>query len=286
MIGTRHKSNMELIGQGVANIVAPLLGGMPATGAIARTATNVRMGARTPVAGMVHALTLMVITLFFARWVAFIPMATLAAILVVVAYHMSEWRTFRSELSAPRSDVLVLLSTFILTVLVDLTVAIEVGIVLAAFLFMRRMSEVTSIAAVTLEFAGTGDFPSSGVPRGELAGVAVYEIDGPFFFGAAEKFKETLSTIASPPRVLILRMRNVMAMDSTGMHALRDLVRRTRHDGTLVFLTEVRAQPMVAMDRAGVLDAVGEGNVHGSMEQAIESARTHLAGGAKRGSPL
>src|SRR5207253_9909672 len=145
MIGGRHRSNMELVAQGIANIASPLFGGMPATGAIARTATNVKNGGRTPVAGVVHALTLLLITLFFGRWAASIPLATLASILVVVAYHMSEWRTFRSELTAPKSDVVVLLTTFTLTVLIDLTVAIEVGMVLAAFLFMRRTAEVTNV---------------------------------------------------------------------------------------------------------------------------------------------
>jgi len=156
MIGGRHRSNMELVAQGVANIVAPMFGGMPATGAIARTATNVKNGGRTPVAGMVHALTLLLITLSFGRWAAAIPLATLAAILVVVSYHMSEWRTFRSELTAPKSDVVVLLTTFSLTVLIDLTVAIEVGMVLAAFLFMHRMAEVTNVSMVTREIADEG----------------------------------------------------------------------------------------------------------------------------------
>src|SRR5438477_4505901 len=151
MIGGRHRSNMELVAQGVANIVTPLFGGIPATGAIARTATNVKNGGRTPVAGLIHSLTLLLITLFFGHWVGLVPLATLAAILVVVAYHMSEWRTFRSELTAPKSDVLVLLTTFFLTVLVDLTVAIEVGMVLAAFLFMRRMAEVSNVSLVTRE---------------------------------------------------------------------------------------------------------------------------------------
>lgn len=187
---------------------------------------------------------------------------------------MSEWRTFRSELSAPRSDVLVMLTTFTLTVVVDLTLAIQVGMVLAAFLFMRRMSEVTSVAAVTLEFAGgPGEAPEQ--PYGELAGVAVYEIDGPFF-GAAEKFKETMGTIANPPTVLILRMRNVVAIDSTAMHALRDLVRRTRRDGTRVMVAEARARPMVAFGRSDVLDLLGEENLFGTVEEALDEARADL----------
>src|SRR5919112_514787 len=230
-----------------------MFGGMPATGAIARTATNIKNGARTPVAGMVHAVTLLLITLFFGRWAALIPMATLAAILVVVAYHMSEWRTFRSEFRAPKSDAAVLLATFALTVLVDLTVAIAVGMVLAAFLFMRRMAEVTNVSVVTREFADR-DVDAAADPnaighRHVPAGVQVFEINGPFFFGAAEAFKDTLARVAGKPKVLIVRMRDVPAMDSTGLHALADVVRRSRRDGTLVLLADVHAQPMVALGR-------------------------------------
>jgi SulP family sulfate permease len=276
MTGSRHRSNAELVAQGVANIAAPLFGGMPATGAIARTAANIRNGGRTPVAGMVHALTLLLITLFFGRWAAWIPMATLAAILVVVAWHMGEWRRFRAEFSAPRSDILVLVTTFTLTVIVDLTVAIQVGMVLAAFLFMRRMSEVTNVAAVTAEFAG---HPAAGESAPSVpAGVEIYEINGPFFFGAAEKFKDTMATIAKPPRVLILRMRDVLTMDSTGMHALRDLIRRTRRDRTVVLLSEVRSQPLMAMGRSRLLDEIGDDNLCGSVEEALGRARAHLGG--------
>src|SRR5205823_4226290 len=193
MIGGRHRSNMELVAQGIANIVSPLFGGIPATGAIARTATNVKNGGRTPVAGITHAVTLLLITLFFGRWAALIPLSTLAAILVVVAFHMSEWRTFISEFRAPKSDVAVLLTTFALTVIVDLTVAIEVGMVLAAFLFMRRMAEVTNVSMVTRELAdadGDDEADPNGVrDRSVPDGVEVFEINGPFFFGAAEQFK-------------------------------------------------------------------------------------------------
>ena len=233
-------------------------------------------------------MTLLFITLFLGRWVAWIPMATLAAILVVVAYHMSEWRTFRSEFGAPRSDIAVLLTTFVLTVAVDLSVAIQVGMVLAAFLFMRRMSEVTNISVVTREFAGDLDAAGgSGAARGgELAGVAVYEINGPFFFGAAEKFRETVGAIANPPKVLILRMRDVMTIDSTGMHALRDLIRRTRHDGTLVLLSDIRSQPLVALDQSGLLDEIGEDNLFGRIEDALERAGAAVgAPGGAAGSP-
>src|SRR5690606_32068981 len=188
MTGMRHRSNVELVGQGIANIVTPLFGGMPATGAIARTATNVRSGGRTPVAGIVHAITILLVGVFFGRWVAYIPLAALASILIVVAYHMSEWRTFVGEFSGPRSDIAVLLTTFVLTVLIDLTVAIQAGMVLAAFLFMRRMAEVTNISAVKKEFADEDGTGADGLPVEVPPGIAVYEINGPFFFGAAEKF--------------------------------------------------------------------------------------------------
>src|SRR5947209_1951047 len=280
MIGGRHRSNMELVAQGVANIASPLFGGIPATGAIARTATNVKNGGRTPVAGITHAVTLLLITLFFGRWAGLIPMATLAGILVVVAYRMSEWRTFRSELRAPKTDVAVLLATFLLTLLVDLTVAIEVGMVLAAFLFMRRMAEVTNISALTHEFRDpVDDFesdPNAVRRRVVPEGGEVYEINGPFFFGAAEMFKDRVGRIAGKPKVLILRMRHVPAIDSTALHALRDLVARSRKDGSLVVLSDVHAQPVVALERSGFLDEIGEENVTGHIDDALNRARAHL----------
>jgi len=280
MIGGRHRSNMELIAQGVANIVTPLFGGIPATGAIARTATNVKNGGRTPVAGMVHALTLLLITLVFGRWAALIPMATLAAILVVVSYHMSEWRTFRSELTAPRSDVIVLLATFLLTVLVDLTVAIEVGMVLAAFLFMHRMAEVTNVSMVTREIADLGwddsDDPNAVRDRNVPKAVEVFEVSGPFFFGAAEEFKNALTLVRGKPRVLIIRLRDVPVIDSTGLHALRDLARRSRDDGTLLILSDVHAQPMFALVNSDTLKTIGEDNVFGNIDDALNHARDYL----------
>jgi len=278
MIGGRHRSNMELVAQGIANIASPIMGGIPATGAIARTATNVKNGGRTPVAGVVHAVVLLVITLVAGKWAALIPMATLAAILVVVAYHMSEWRAFRAELRSPKSDVAVLLVTFGLTVFVDLTVALEVGMVLAAFLFIRRMAEVTNIAAVTREleddsseqhYTGSGAMSRRRVPEG----VEVYEINGPFFFGAAERFKDTLARISGKPKVLIIRMRNVLSLDSTGIHALRDVVRRTRADGTVVLLSDVHLQPLAALTDSPVLDDIGRDNLYGDIDLALDAAR-------------
>jgi sulfate permease, SulP family len=279
MIGGRHRSNMELIAQGVANVVAPLFGGMPATGAIARTATNVKSGGRTPLAGVIHALTLLVITLFFGSLAALIPLATLAAIVLWVAYRMADWRVFKSELSAPKSDASVMLATFLLTVLVDLTVGIGVGMVLASFLFMKRMAEVTNVTMVSQEFSDARPSPDKSgaiytrvIPRG----VEVYEINGPFFFGAAEKFKDTLSEVSRKPKVLIIRMRNVPAIDSTAMHALRDLVRRTRKDGTVVYFSDVQAQPLLALSQSELLWEIGEEHLFGDIDEALAASRLHL----------
>ncbi len=279
MIGGRHRSSMELIAQGIANVVAPLFGGMPATGAIARTATNVKSGGRTPVAGMIHALTLLVITLFFGRWAALIPLAALAAIVLWVAYRMAEWRVFKSELSAPRSDATVMVVTFMLTVLVDLTVGIGVGMVLASFLFMKRMAEVTNVTMVTREFQDSrpsADQSGAIYRRHIPPGVEVYEINGPFFFGAAEKFKDTLSEVSRKPKVLIIRMRHVPAIDSTAMHALRDLVRRTRKDGTEVYFSDIQPQPLVALSQSELLDEMGEANLFPDVDQALAAARAKL----------
>jgi SulP family sulfate permease len=279
MIGGRHRSNMELVAQGVANVVTPLFGGIPATGAIARTATNVKSGARTPVAGIIHALTLLLITLFFGRMAGLVPLATLAAIVLWVAFKMAEWQVFRSELSAPRSDALVMLTTFLLTALVDLTTGIAVGMVLASFLFIKRMSEVTDVTVVSQDFQDarpSADHSGAIYRRKVPKGVEVYEINGPFFFGAAEKFKDTLSEVSKKPKVLIVRMRNVPAIDSTAMHALRDLVRRTRRDGTRVLLSDVQPQPLAALERAGLLTEIGSDNICSDIDAALAATETWL----------
>ena len=283
MIGGRHRSNMELVAQGVANVVSPLFGGMPATGAIARTATNIKSGGRTPVAGIAHALVLLLITLFFGHWAALIPLAVLAAIVLVVAWRLSEWKVFVNELQAPWSDATVMLTTFVLTIVVDLSVAIGVGMVLASFLFMRRMAEVTNVTMVSREFddgpEGTRDESGAIYRRRVPEGVEVYEINGPFFFGAAEKFKATLDRVSGRPKILIVRMRNVPAIDSTAMHALKDLIRRTRHQGTQVLLSDVHSQPLVALQRADLLEEIGEQNLFGDVDEALEAARARLAPG-------
>lgn len=282
MIGGRHRSNMELVAQGVANMVSPLFGGIPATGALARTATNVKNGGRTPVAGIIHSFTLLIITVFAGRWAGLIPMATLAAILVVVSYHMCEWRTFLAELSSPKGDVAVLLTTFLLTVFIDLTVAISVGMVLAAFLFMKRMAEVTNVRALTREFDDEGvdryDSDENGMRLRDIpAGVEVYEINGAFFFGAAETFRDTMAAIAGKPKVLIIRMRDVLLLDSTGMHALKDVVHRSRKAGTAVLLSDLHMQPLVALTGSAILEEIGQDNVCANLDDALARARQLLA---------
>lgn len=285
MIGSRHKSNIELVGQGVANIASAMIGGIPATGALARTATNVKSGGRTPVAGMVHAVTLLLITLFFGHWASLIPMATLAAILVVVAYNMSEWRIFVSEFRGPKSDIAVLVTTFLLTVLVDLTVAIGVGMVLASFLFMKRMSDVSEVNAMRRELLDDGD--ADGDASDDANGrtmdpriaalpedVQVYEINGPFFFGAADRFKDALGQVGSHPKVLILRLRDVPAIDSTGLNALHDVVERTRRDGARVLLTEVRARVRRVIERSRLGDLLEPDAITDTLDEALASLRS------------
>lgn len=278
MTGFRHRSNMELIAQGVANIVSPLFGGIPATGAIARTATNVKNGGRSPVAGMVHALTVLCIFLFFGQWASLIPMAALAGILMIVAYNMSEWHMFVKLLRAPKSDIVVLLITFLLTVLVDLTVAIEVGMVMAAFLFMRRMVEVTQVNYLnkSLDSEEDKNDPDSLAKQKIPAGVEIFEIYGPFFFGAAEKFKDSLREIQKPPKVLILRMRHVPAIDATGLRALEDLVEKAQKEKTVVLLEGGHDQPLKMIEQVGLLDRMGRENVASNIQLALKRAQDLL----------
>ena len=278
MIGTRHRSDQELIAQGIANIAVPFFGGIPATGAIARTATNVKNGGRTPVAGMVHAVTLLIIALVAGRWAALIPMATLGGILAVVCWNMGEWHVVLRELRGPRSDVVVMLVTFFLTVLIDLTVAVQVGIVLAAFLFMRRMAEVTNVTSFSGGEENEEDprDPNALSGRSIPPGVEVYEVNGPFFFGAASKFRDTLATVSQRPRVLIVRLRNVPAIDATGLHALREVIAKSAAEGTRVILSDVHAQPMAALARTELLDRLGDESLVGHIDEALAVARRHL----------
>lgn len=275
MTERRHRSNMELVAQGVANIASPIFGGIPATGAIARTATNIKNGGRTPVAGLIHAATLLLILIFFGQWAALIPMATLAGILVVVACHMSEWRLFLRLLRTPRSDVTVLLATFLLTLLIDLTVAIQVGMLLSALLFMRRMAEATQVGKMeNLLTDGEEDVadPLSLRLREVPHGVEVYEIAGPFFFGAADKFKQALSTVAGRPRVLVLRLRHVPIIDATGLEALENLYRKASRGNTHLILSGVCPQVRHVMVRAGFIRRIGRHNVCGHIDRALARA--------------
>jgi sulfate permease, SulP family len=274
MMGTRHRSNMELIAQGAGNITSVLFGGIPATGAIARTATNIKSGGRTPVAAVVHCLTLLLILLFVGRWAALIPMATLAAILIVVAYNMSEWHSFVRLFRSPKSDVAVLLATFLLTVLIDLTVAIQVGVLLAGFLFLQRMSNETQVSLVTENLREREEDESRDISKVEVPpGVEVFEIYGSLFFGAIERFRDALRRVQGRPRVLVLRMRNVISVDATGLQTLEDLLQDLRASGGALILSAVGPQPLAAMRQSGFLDRLGEENVAGDVFAALARAR-------------
>ncbi len=275
MIDDRHDSNQELMAQGIANIVSPLFGGIAATGAIARTATNVKCGGRTPVAGMVHAVTLLVIILAAAPLAKFIPLATLSAVLVNVALNMGEWHNFARLPKWPRSDAVVFLTAFGLTVAVDLTVAVEIGMVLAAVLFIKRVSETTQITAVD-ESSETEGPQHSLVGKKIPKGVMVYRIFGSFFFGAADKLETALKRSGQEPDVLILRMRKVLAMDATGLNALEDLYERLHARKKHLILSGPHTQPLFMMDKAGFLDRLGRENICANVELSLERARKIL----------
>lgn len=262
--GKRHNANTELIGQGVANIVTPFFGGIPATGAIARTMTSINNGGRTPVTGLIHAVVLLLIFLFLMPYAVYIPLACLAAILVIVAYNMSEWRTFRYLLKGDKTDIVVLLITYFLTVLIDLTVAIEVGLVLAIILFVKRVSETSSIKILTGEtVAGTENEELAQLTNTEHIdvpkGVEIYEIDGPFFFGLASKLDELDRDLGKKHlKVRIIRMRKVPFMDSTGLNNLRSLYKRSRKEGVQIILSGVNEKVLQYLRKAGFTREVGE----------------------------
>jgi SulP family sulfate permease len=275
MIDDRHDSNQELMAQGIANIVSPIFGGIAATGAIARTATNVKSGARTPVAGIVHAITLLAVILVAAPLAKFIPLATLSAVLVNVALHMGEWHNFARLPKWPASDAAVFLSAFILTVVVDLTVAVEIGLVLAAVLFIKRVSETTQITAVD-ETTETEGSQHSLVGREVPDGVMVYRIFGAFLFGAVDKLESVLKREKREPAVLILRMRKVLAMDATGLNALEDLCERLRRKSKHLILSGPHTQPLFLMEKAGFLDRIGRDNVCPNIAAALARSRVIL----------
>jgi len=279
MIGGRHRPNMELIGQGVANIFSIMFGGMPATGAIARTATNVKSGGKTPVAGIIHAIVLALLLLVFAPLAKLIPLATLAGILVVVSYNMSELHHFASILKGPKSDAFVLVLTCVLTIMVDLTVAVEVGVVLSSLLFMRRMSEIANVTMITRELQGDNnpeDDPNAIALRDVPQGIEVFEVSGPFFFGMIDSFKNALTSIEKEIPVLIIRVRDVLTVDASGIHVLQDLNLRCKKEGTLLLFSGVHSQPLIIFERTGFLDDVGRDNFLGNIDDALDKARVHL----------
>ncbi len=272
MTGSRHRSNAELLAQGIANVASPFFGGIPATSAIARTATNVQAGAKSPVAGIIHAVTLLVIVLVAGKYASYVPMSSLAAVLVVVSWNMAEAHRFVSLLRGPRADAAVLVATFLLTVLTDLTIAVEVGMVLAAVLFIKRMSDITSVASLKAD-----DLEEAAqAPIEKPKGVEVYDINGPFFFGAAYKLRDTLDTLGDRPRVLILHMPNVTSIDATGLYALEELRARCARDGMHVVLAGVHAQPLFRLTQTGALDAFGTDNLTGTLPEALARARALL----------
>ncbi|MEV4883683.1 sulfate permease [Chitinophaga ginsengisegetis] len=276
MIGGKHKSNIELVAQGIANVFSAVFGGIPATGAIARTATNIRNGGRTPVAGIVHALTLLVIMLFVGRWAALIPMATLAGILVVVTYNMSEWENFIAITKGPKSDATVLIVTFLLTVIIDLTVAIEIGMILSVFLFMRKMAQFSNVSIITKQFNGdkTNEDPLSISNFTLPPGVEVFEITGPLFFGAAYKFKDASKIIETTPQVLIIRMRQVPVIDATGIQTLKEVNKDMRYRGTKLILSEVLTKEVYEeLRKARLLFSIGKANVVDSLDKAIQRSK-------------
>jgi len=276
LINDRHDANTELIAQGVANIVCPLFCGLPATGAIARTSANVKCGGRSPIAGMVHALTLLLIVLVFSRYAQFVPMAAIAGVLISVALRMGEWHELTRLRKMPLSDAVVLVTTFGLTVIFDLVVAVEIGMVLAAILFIHRVAQTTEISRVTSEDElETPEQLAHGKKIPE--GVVAYRIFGPFFFGAAEKMEDALLRLERLPRVLILRMQLVPAMDATALNALESVVERMQKAGGTVVLSGPHHQPLDVMMKAGFIDRLGRANIRANFDQALKRAEEILA---------
>ncbi len=276
MTGKRHDSNQELIGQGVANMASPLFGGIAATGAIARTATSIQNGARTPVASLIHVVLVLCVLLFMAPLAGLIPMAALAGILVVVAWNMSERHHFRKILKMPRTDAGVMLATFVLTIAVDLTVAVMVGLLLATGIFLHRMSAMTRVGAVD-PLSDTTHTEHRFKPEEVPPGVIVYSIDGPFFFGAADQFSATMASVADPPRVVVLRMRDVPYLDATGLNALESAVKTLQRRGTRVMVSAIQSQPLDMMLRSGAVGIIGDGNLFRDTSSALAAARPPIA---------
>ena len=280
VIGDHHDSNTELIAQGVANLASPLFGGIPATGAIARTMTNINNGGRTPIAGIIHAGVLLLIFLFLMPLAQYIPMACLAGVLVVVSYGMSGWRSFLALMKNPKSDVTVLIITFLLTIIFDLTVAIEVGLIIACLLFMRRMSETTDVKVISDEIdpnleseLSSGNLEHLTIPQG----VEVYEINGPYFFGAGNRFEEIMASFGDRPKVRIIRMRKVPFVDSTGIHNLTNLCIMSKNEGIRVVLSGVNEKVNSQLQKADFYKLIGEENICSHINIALERAKEIIA---------
>ncbi|MEP6847716.1 MAG: SulP family inorganic anion transporter [Acidobacteriota bacterium] len=277
MTGARHRSNMELIAQGFGNIVSVIFGGIPATGAIARTATNIKSGGKTPFSAIIHCVFLLLVLLVAGKWAALIPMATLAAVLAVVAYNMCEWREFAHLLKSPRGDVAVLLSTFLLTVFIDLTTAIQVGILLAAFLFLQKMSNESHVDLITENLKDDDellarDMTGIDIPKG----VEVFELYGSLFFGAVRQFKESMRIVAARPKVLILRMRQVSSIDASGIRVLEELAEEARAGGYLIVFSAVSRSVFRVMRQTGFVKKAGRENFAADIFAALETAREHM----------
>lgn len=279
VIGDRHDSNTELIAQGIANFVSPIFGGIPATGAIARTMTNINNGGKSPVAGIIHAVVLLLILLFLMPLAQYIPMACLAGVLVIVSYNMSGWRVFKGLLKNPKSDVAVLLITFFLTVIFDLTVAIEVGLVIACVLFMKRVMETTKISVITDEIDPNNESDLE-VHEEHLMipqGVEVYEINGPYFFGIATKFEEIMSRLGDRPKIRIIRMRKVPFIDSTGIHNLTTLCEMSQKENIHIILSGVNEKVHKVLEKSGFYELLGEENICSNINEALEVATREIA---------
>ena len=279
MIGDHHDSNTELVAQGIANVVSPIFGGIPATGAIARTMTNINNGGKTPVAGIVHAVVLLLILIFLMPLAKFIPMACLAGVLVVVSYNMSGWRVFKGLLKNPKSDVTVLLITFFLTVIFDLTVAIEVGLVIACVSFMKRVMETTQISVITDEIDPNKESDLE-VHEEHLVipeGVEVYEINGPYFFGIATKFEDIMARFGDRPKIRIIRMRKVPFIDSTGIHNLTTLCEMSQKENIHIILSGVNPQVHATLEKSGFYTLLGKENICSNINEALETARKELS---------
>ena len=273
--GDKHDSNTELIAQGTANLITPLFGGIPATGAIARTMTNINNGGKTPVAGIIHAIVLLLILLFLMPLAQYIPMACLAGVLVIVSYNMSEWRTFKALLKNPKSDVTVLLITFFLTIIFDLTIAIEVGLVIACILFMRRVMETTEISVIKDEIDPNDELDIAVCEEHLIipAGVEVYEINGPYFFGIATKFEETMAQLGDRPKVRIIRMRNVPFIDSTGIHNLTSLCKMSQKEKITIVLSGVNEKVHKTLEKSGFYELLGKQNICPNINVALDRAK-------------